>query len=287
MGSRIYKKQIKHNMKNIKLFEQYSEDYQTEIEITNSIFEDWLADHEKSIRSLFESDFYDDDEWDSDDSELTSGEKAALARDFQIMSKPQLAALYLRALGKVKDQDSSSYLVMIDGIDGFGQTEEDGKFEITIPALADAIGLDSRTTVSRTVKKFINLITGEGETSGEAIYPKIERAFREFSSRTPREIAVLASEAIQDPMMFTKNRDAAAAEGLRSASKRAEQKKTQIKIGEIVNELIKSLKTTELYRNVVGKAERAAIAKVSRELGIPIERVQLAYSKFLNDKKIN
>jgi hypothetical protein len=275
------------HMKNLKLFEQYNEDYQTEMEITDSVFEDWKADQEEDLSSVFENDLYEDDEdWGDDDAELTSGEKAALARDFQIMSKPQLAALYLRALGKVKDNHYGAYTIMIDGIKEFGEVDKEGVFNLTGPAIADAIGLDSAVTVTRTVKKFRNLITGEGETSGESIYPKIVKAFNEFSSRTPREVAALASEAIQDPMMFTKNRDAAVAEGPRSAAKRLEQKINQVRLGEKVHSLVNSLKAVPIYRNETAKAQRAAIAKIARELNLAVEKVQLAYQKFLSDKGI-
>ena len=275
-------------MKNIKLFEQYSEDYRNEMEITDSIYEDWKADQEDGLNSVFENDLYeeDDEDWGDDDAELTSGEKAALARDFQIMSKSQLAALYLRALGKVKDNHYGAYTIMIDGIKDFGEIDKEGVFNITGHSFADAIGLDSAVTVVRTIKKFRNLITGEGETAGESIYPKIVKAFNEFSSRTPREIAALASEAIQDPMMFTKNRDAAAAEGPRAAAKRFEQKINQIKLGEKVFSLINSLKAVAIYKNDTAKAQRAAIAKIARELNLAIEKVQLAYQKFLKDKGI-
>lgn len=273
-------------MKNLKLFEQYNEDYQTEMEITDSVFEDWKADQEEDLRSVFESDIYEDDDWEDDDVELSRGEKAAFARDFQIMSKPQLAALYLRALGKVNDNHYGTYTIMIDGIKDFGEIDKEGVFNITTPAFADAIGLDSYVTASRTTKKFRNLITGEGETSGETIYKKIEDAFRQFNSRTPREVAALASEAIQDPMMFTKNRDAAIAQGPRSAAKRLEQKVNQIKLGEKVHSLVNSLKAISIYRNETAKAQRAAIAKIARELNLTIEKVQLAYDKFLKDRGI-
>ena len=274
-------------MKKIKLFEQYTEDYQNEMEIADSIYEDWKADQEEDLNSVFENDLYEDDEdFGDDDAELTSGEKAALARDFQIMSKPQLAALYLRALGKVKDNHYGAYTIMIDGIKDFGEIDKEGVFNITGPAFADAIGLDSAETVRRTIMKFRNLITGEGETSGEAIYPKIIKSFNEFNSRTPREIAGLASEVIQDHMMFTKNRDAAVAAGPRAAAKRFEQKINQIKLGEKVFSLINSLKAVAIYKNDTAKAQRAAIARLSRDLNITPEKVQLAYQKFLQDKGI-
>jgi len=285
----IYGVNKKTHMKNIKLFEQYSEDYQTDMEIADSIYEDWKADQEEDLSSVFESDLYEDDDeddWGDDDAELTSGEKAALARDFQIMGKPQLAALYLRALGKVKDNHYGTYTIMIDGIKDFGEIDKEGVFNITGPAFADAIGLDSAETVRRTVKKFRNLISGEGETSGEAIYPKIIKAFNEFNSRTPRKIAALASEAIQDNTMFTKNRDAAASEGPRAAARRFEQKINQIRLGEKVHSLINSLKAVAIYKNDTAKAQKAAISRLSRDLNVTVEKVKLAYQKFLKEKGI-
>ena len=61
-------------MKNIKLFEQYTEDYQNEMEIADSIYEDWKADQEEDLNSVFENDLYEDDEdFGDDDAELTSG----------------------------------------------------------------------------------------------------------------------------------------------------------------------------------------------------------------------
>lgn len=290
-GKDIYGVNKKTHMKNIKLFEQYSEDYQTDMEIADSIYEDWKADQEEDLSSVFENALYEDDDdeddnWGDDDAELTSGEKAALARDFQIMNKPQLAALYLRALGKVKDNHYGTYTIMIDGIKDFGEIDKEGVFNITGYAFADAIGLDSAVTVQRTIMKFRNLISGEGETSGEAIYPKIIKAFNEFNSRTPREIAALASEAIQDNMMFTKNRDAAAAEGPRAAARRFEQKINQIKLGEKVHSLINSLKAVAIYKNDTAKAQRAAISRISRDLNVTPEKVQLAYQKFLKEKGI-
>jgi hypothetical protein len=278
--------------KHIKLFEQHSEEYETEKELLNSIFEDWKLDQD-DFDSLYEYELgdvhegEDEEDWMDDDSELTSGERAALSRDFQILSKAQMAALFLRALGKEEDNDPGKYLVMINGILPFGQIDENsGVFNITIPALADAIGLESTRTVSRTVRKFINLLSGAGETPGEAIYPKLEKAFVEFNQRTPREVALLASEAIQDPAAFTKNRDAAEAAGPRAAADRMRRKAEQLNMGEKVHSLVKSLKNVDIFR-APGKAEKAAISKLANELGLTPDRVALAYNKFLSDKGIN
>ena len=292
-------------MKNLKLFEQFSEDYQTDMEIFDSIYEDWKADNEEDLKLILEGeqlnlfpgdennlpfinaedeDEEEDDDWGDDDAELTSGEKAALARDFQIMSKPQLAALYLRALGKAKDNDYGAYTVMINGITPFGKVNNEGVFNITNHAFADAIGLDSTVTVSRTLKKFKLLITGEGANSGESIYPKIINAFDQFKSKTTGQIAALAADAIQDPETSTKNREAAAAAGPRTAARNKMRKANQIKLGETVDLLVKSLGKADIYRNQTGRAERAAIAKIARDFEVTPERVQLAYQAFKKTK---
>ena len=281
-------------MKNLKLFEQFSEDYQTDMEIFDSIYEDWKAENGDNLKSILEGeqlnlfpedeDEEEDDDWGDDDAELTSGEKAALARDFQIMSKPQLAALYLRALGKAKDNDYGAYTVMINGITPFGKVNNEGVFNITNHAFADAIGLDSTVTVSRTLKKFKLLITGEGANSGESIYPKIINAFDLFKSKTTGQIAALAAVAIQDPATSTKNREAAAASGPRTAARNRERKANQIKLGETVDLLVKSLGKADIYRNQTGRAERAAIAKIARDFEVTPERVQLAYQAFKKTK---
>jgi len=296
-GQGYIKKQIKHNMKNIKLFEQYSQDYQTEMEIADSIYEDWKLDYNSSLNEageeeeeITEEPVMVAQEWDDeDDAPLSAGEKRALARDFQIMSKPQLAALYLRALGKADDdKEPNEYLVMVDGIEDFGSTEPNsGRFVLSIPALADAIGLDSYRTAQRTVNKFYNLITGVGETPSESTYEKLIRAYQEFEQRNPRQVAVLASEALQDPMMSTKNRDAAEAEGPRSAAKRAQQKRDQIKLGERVYSLINALKAgSEIFRNDIAKAQRAAMSRLSADLGMTLEQLDISYRAYLKDKNI-
>ncbi len=284
-------------MKNLKLFEQYSQDYQTEMEIADSIYEDWKLDNELVLNEageeeeeIVEEPVMAGPEWnDEDDAPLTAGERRALARDFQIMSKPQLAALYLRALGKSDDEkEPNEYLVMIDGIEAFGSIEANsGRFVLTIPALADAIGLDSYRTAQRTVNKFYNLITGVGETPSESTYDKLIKAYQEFDQRNPRQLAALASEALQDPMMSTKNRDDAEAEGPRSAAKRAQQKRDQIKLGEKVYSLINALKAgSEIFRNDLAKAQRAAMSRLSADLGVTIEQLDVAYRAFLKDKNI-
>jgi hypothetical protein len=75
----------------------------------------------------------------------------ALAREMQIISKPQLGVLYLFALGK-EEGDPFKYILRIPGMLDFADTDNSGNPTITYAAFADAIGVNSMTTVSRTIK---------------------------------------------------------------------------------------------------------------------------------------
>jgi hypothetical protein len=277
------------NNKHIKLFEAYVSETS---DIINEAYDDMMANHADGDFNIDEDtmtyDLSEDDEdmdW-LDDEELGSGEKAALARDFQILTKPQLAALYLRALGKAQENDPGKYLVMVDGIDQFGEYDDDSRaFKVSTAALGDAIGLDSIRTVGRTVNKFVNLINGTGETSSETIYPKLLRAYEFFQNKPVSQVANLASEAVQDPTVSTKHREEAIAAGPRAAAQRAAQKKMQLEVGSKVFALINSLRRNEIFRDIT-KAHRAAVNKMAAETGLTAERINLAYRTFLTDKGI-
>jgi hypothetical protein len=80
------------------------------------------------------------------------------------------------------------------------------------------------------------------------------------------------------------NREAAAAAGPRTAARNRERKANQIKLGETVDLLVKSLGKADIYRNQIARAERAAIAKIARDFDVTPERVQLAYQAFKKTK---
>jgi hypothetical protein len=258
--------------KHIKMFESFSsENY--EQEIANSIFENWKENNLVMLSFLFEQDYWDEEET------LTAGEKRALDRDFQILSKEQMAVLYLRALG-AEEGDPGKYVMSIRGLRDFGGVDENtGAFVITIPALADAIGLESARTVSRTTNKFKNLISGVGETMGEAIYPKILKAFEFFKNESPTNLAVVASSIIQDPLTSTKNRDESEAQKDVASVQRAEKSKSTLRIGEMVYMLVRDLKRNPVFSDI-RKAERIAISKIAGELAMDTMKVQMAYDKF-------
>lgn len=258
--------------KHIKMFESFSsENY--EQEIANSIFENWKQNNLLMLSFLFEQDFWDEEET------LTAGEKRALDRDFKILSKEQMAVLYLRALG-AEEGDPGKYLMSIRGLRDFGGIDENtGAFIITVPALSDAIGVESARTVSRTTNKFRNLISGVGETSGEAIYPKILKAFEFFQTESPTNLAVVASSIIQDPLTSTKNRDEAETQKDVASVQRAERAKSTLRVGEMVFMLVRDLKRNPAFQDIT-KAERIAVSKIAAELSMDTTKVRMAYDKF-------
>lgn len=148
-------------------------------------------------------------EWDDDEQdEMTSGERRAFERGLQVMTKPQMAALYLLAKGRSEDL-GADYMKLIDGIEEFGYTDEtDGSFNITIPALADAIGMDSDRTLSYTQRKFQNMMGGLGETASQSLSPKLIEAYAALSQKDDTTIAAFAAGCIQDASNTT-NRDSA------------------------------------------------------------------------------
>ena len=262
-------------MKNrkIKLFEDFSIEL-----LVNKVYEEMMANflYESSFGSLE----MEDGEGERD---LTRGEKAAFARDFQILTPEQLAAIYLRALGKVEG-DTGKYLVMIQGMDQFGNTDKDSRaFKITLPAFSDAIGLDSYTTALRTTKKFINLINGIEEDASEAIYPKLIKAFDSFQGKSPSEIAGIATNAIQDPS-FTQNRDKSLDVLDKAAEQRKAKKTSDINTGMKVFSLINSLRSASPIFSDIKKAQKSAISKIASEINQDPEKIKSSYMEYLRSK---
>jgi hypothetical protein len=274
-------------MKKIKLFENYlGENYEKELVdfLYEKIQEEYLME-DSSIREG--EDDYSDEDWENfDDKNLTRGERAALARDNQVISRSQLAALYLKALGRVEGEDGA-YLVMIDGIKDFGEFDTNTRaFKITVPALADAIGLESMGTVYRTVNKFVNLIKGVGETQGEVLYPKVVSAYGKFSSMNPVQLSNLAARSIQKAEEYTLNRDKAESMRGSASSTRLEKAKREDLTGEKVYSLINSLKSSSSIFKEPGRAQKMAIKKISTETGDPEEKIKEYYKKYLMSRKI-
>jgi len=279
--------------KHIKMFEAFSSDLEIENLLLDKIYEDWKVDYTtdflftESEGSETELDIFDDTE------NLTRGEKAAAAREFQIMSKPQLAVLYLAALGQNEENDKGKYLVGIPGMEGFGYTDPTTRFfEISVPAIADSIGLESSRTAARTIKKFVLLINGVREaTMEESIYPKLVKAFDDFSTVSIKELQARVGGIIQNADEFTLNRDKAETERQIAAQRREQKKNMEMQIGDKVYSLFKTLRSfkredgSQPFANPK-KAFDRAIGKIASETGMAIEDVTTSYRNYLKNRKI-
>ena len=283
-------------MKKIKLFENFSVE---EFEL-DKMYESWGSENINDLRMIIEQleeDGAEEEEeksedeqqydWLSDDS-ISSGERAALARGMSLLTKSQMAALYLKGKGKYDSEergdeatkeDRDIYVVGIPGILDFCKENwRTGGLYITIAALADAIGLESITTVTRTAKKFYQMIAGIGGTESEIIYNKIEEAYNFFRTQPIDVIQGIAGENIQDAETSNVHR---AKERPRQGMSLAQR----LDLGEKVYSWLQTLKRNPIFRETA-KAQRNAIAKMNRETGISDVILNQVYKEYLIKNKL-
>jgi len=269
--------------KYIKLFENYSTEQDRMEAIYESVIDNLLS---KGISLDFINNrLNEQQEWEDDeDEELTSGERAALTRGLNLMTKPQMAAIYLLAKGKVEEV-GADHVKMIPGIDSFGYTDEtDGDFRLTIPGLADAIGMDSDRTLSYTLSKFQNLISGIGATQSQSLSPKLIRAHDALSQMPVSNIVAMAGDSIQDAS-YTVNRDAADSRrestNLRATERREERKAEDKKIAIVIDDLVKRFKDGGFPIESYSKMIFSKMRKDYPNIGL--NRMYDAYVRYLGD----
>ena len=280
----------------IKLFEQFSPE---EFEL-NKIYESWRSENIDELRMIIEQ--LEDDEkeeeeekskddeqydWLSDDT-LSAGEERALKRDMQILTKGQLAALYLKAKGKYDSEgagegatreDKDAYVVGIPGIADFCRENwRSGRLYITIPALSDAMGIESITTITRTAKKFYQIIAGIGGTESEIIYDKLVKAYNYLKNESISAIQAIAGEEVQ-------NAETANVHRANERPRQGMTKDQRLSIGAKVYSVLQSLKSNPVFRETA-KAQRHAISKMSRDTGISEDIIKTIYKEYLIKNKL-
>ena len=274
--------------KHIRLFESYSNEQDRANAIYESVMDNLLS---KGISLDFiNSRLNEQLEWADEEEELTSGEKAALTRGLDLMTKPQMAAIYLLAKGRSEENtDNHEYIRMIPGINLFGYVDEtDRDFRITIPGMADAIGMDSDRTLTYTRDKFQNLINDIGETQSQSLSPKLIRAHDALSKMQLTNIVAIASDAIQDAS-YTVNRDAADSRrertNLKASERRDRIQAEDDQIAKTIHDLVNGFKKEKWP---IEKYSKIIFSKLKKDYpNIGLSRMYDAYSKYLSGQDVS
>jgi len=149
--------------------------------------------------------------------EYSAGEKAAITKGQDVLTKQQLAAMYLAAkdaMGRSEDTRGRGDTALTRNAIKINKEESTDFKKLSIPRLGDVLDLKPRT-VSYTISKFRLLMQGNREgIHGNDLYEKIINAFDEFDKMEKEgragEVYALAAEAVNIPLVFTEAITAAA-----------------------------------------------------------------------------
>lgn len=266
--------------KRIKTYDDFHES-----KIVDEIYAQWILENQ-DFHQLLESIEEDDYLY-----EQTRGERAALTRGDEILSDEQLAAIYLKAKGAV-EEDPNKYIPLIVMTDE--DWEEKGAPNIKKPnildfadpngkwsnaAFADAIGVPSDYTISRTEGKFKNIITGVGSLEQDVLYPKLIKAYEKFKDMGPHQIGQLAGISL---MQSTNSvaRDLVANRNIELGTKREEKTKILEKIYRQIYQLDHKLRGA-FPNKTKAQVLEIAIEKVAKENGLNSFQLKQGYVKFV------
>jgi len=202
--------------------------------------------------------------------EYSSGEKAAITRGNDVLTKAQLAAMYLAAkdaMGRSEDTQGRGDSGLTRNALKINKEETTDFQKLSVPRLGDVLDLKPRT-VSYTLSKFRLLAQGNREgIKGNDLYEKIINAFDEFEEMMKGgragEVYALASEAV--------NMNA----GTERSTKYEEEltgqyRKTKERIDKRNKKIIQD--TYDLYNQLRGpfgeRAPKKIIDKLSSEYGL-------------------
>ena len=201
--------------------------------------------------------------------EYSSGEQAAISRGNDVLTKPQLAAMYLAAkdaMGRSEDTQGRGDSGSTRNALKMGKEENTDFQKLSAPRLGDVLDLKPRT-VSYTLSKFRLLLQGNREgVYGNDLYDKIINAFDEFDKMSAAEVYAIAMEAV--------NMDATTERSDKWAEETSDQgRKTREKIQKRNAKIVQS--TYDLYNQLRGalgeRAPKAVINKLSAEYGLSAE----------------
>jgi hypothetical protein len=136
------------------------------------------------------------------------GEKIALAQGLDVLTKSQLAAIYLAAkdaMGRSEDSRGRGDNALTRNALKINKEINMDFQKLPAPRLADVLGLKPRT-VNYTMSKFRLLLQGNREgTESNVLYNKIIDAFDEFEKMQAGEVYALAMEAVDINADFSRS----------------------------------------------------------------------------------
>jgi hypothetical protein len=124
---------------------------------------------------------------------LTSGERRALARDYQILEDEQLFGAYLRALD---EYTGNNFVESIEGIDDFKRTNN--KEYISDLDLAIALNYERLATFLLDKNKFISLLNGDRSFANRVIDSKRLEIFELLKGFEPEDIVEMVTKVVQN-----------------------------------------------------------------------------------------
>lgn len=204
--------------------------------------------------------------------EYTGGEKAAITRGHDVLTKPQLAAMYLAArdaMGRSEDTRGRGDSGLTRNALKMNKEENTDFQKLSAPRLGDVLDLKPRT-VSYTLSKFRLLLQGNREgIHGNDLYDKIINAFDEFEKMSVGEVYSLATEAV--------NMDAGTERSQKYEEELAGQyRKTKEKIQARNNKIVYD--AYDLYnklKNAMGeRTPKMVVNKISQEYGLDANDVR-------------
>jgi hypothetical protein len=139
-------------------------------------------------------------EWIYEEVEPNAAELRAAQQGKQILTRPQLAVIYLYAKGVHQEpSDATEFIQVIPGLEGY-IFQGLPKYQLN-SVIAEVFGIDSDGTFTRTVNKFSNHITDNVNdpevTRSEADYIKVRDAYYFLSRFGNNDIALALGDAVQ------------------------------------------------------------------------------------------
>lgn len=196
---------------------------------------------------------------------LSPGEKRAFERGLDVLTKPQLAALYLAAkdaMGRSQDTRGRGDNALTRNALKINQETVTDFQKLPAPRLADVLGLKPRT-VNYTLSKFRLLAQDNREgTFSNVLYDKIINAFDEFEKMQPAEVYSIAMEAVDPDADFSRSEKWEEEEYLRGQKYRENIKERNHKIGVDAYSLYNS------YRPLGDKATTMTVDRISQKYGL-------------------